>query len=46
LHSIFFPYNWKEAIVSPERLLMANGKMNTPEAVNDWCEKLSVYKEA
>ena len=33
LHSLFFPYNWKEVIVSPERLLMINGKMNTPKEV-------------
>ena len=45
LHSIYFPFNWNEAIVSPERLLMINGKFNSPESLKSWIEKLSVFKE-
>jgi len=45
LHSLFFPYTWQEAIVQPERLLLANGKMNNTEQMQYWNERISVFKE-
>jgi len=40
LHSLYFPVQWQEALVSPERLLMMNGMMNTPEEVKYWIDRL------
>lgn len=43
LHSLYFPYTWKEALVNPERVLMINGKMNSPEQVNYWLERIKAF---
>jgi hypothetical protein len=40
LNSLYFPFTWKEALVNPERVLMLNGKMNSPEQVNYWRERI------
>lgn len=32
-------------MVQPERLLMINGKMQTPKEMNYWLERLAVFKD-
>jgi hypothetical protein len=45
LHSLYFPYQWQEAVVQPERLLLINGKLNTQEQVRYWSERYDVFRE-
>ena len=40
LNSLYFPFTWKEVLVNPERVLMINGKMNSPEQMNYWLERI------
>lgn len=39
-HSVFFPLHWKEALVSPESLLMASGVVKSTEDLERFEELL------